>query len=117
MKILNRKEFSKLPSNTLYQKYKPRCTEDIGIFMEFWDLGEGLSGDFIYQDIDGRGAIKSAGSEDAWNILDNALKNKTSFDLDFNCNSRDGCFDEDQLFLVWEKKDVSQLIERLKECL
>ncbi len=34
--------------------------------------------------------------------------------MDFDCLSRDGCFDQNQLFIIWEAKDVKQLIDRLQ---
>ena len=49
--------------------------------------------------------------------LHDALENGTSLDMDFRCSGRDGCFEKDQLFAVWEKKDVEMLISRLQECI
>jgi hypothetical protein len=41
----------------------------------------------------------------------------TSFDVDFDALSRDGCYDDDQLYCVWETPDVGQLMERLEQAL
>jgi len=40
-----------------------------------------------------------------------------SVDLDFYCQCRDGLFDDDEMYAVWTKDDVNQLIDRLKKCL
>jgi len=37
--------------------------------------------------------------------------------MDFDSYGRDGLFDGDQLFAVWESNDVKALIERLTLCL
>jgi len=37
--------------------------------------------------------------------------------LEFDSICRDGCFDEKQLFAVFENQDVKLLISRLKECI
>ena len=37
--------------------------------------------------------------------------------MDYTISGRDGCFDEDQLYAVFDDMDVSGLIIRLSECL
>lgn len=73
--------------------------------------------DFFQQDI--ACPVKCNSSSEFMDILDDAEKTGKSFDLDFDeSNSgRDGCFDEDQLFAIWEPNDIRQLIERLQSCL
>ncbi len=74
-----------------------------------WD---GNARDWFYQQI--ADAIDSGNSRDFVESLDDAQINGTSLAMDFETVGRDGCFDEEQLFAVWEKKDVEMLIERLK---
>ena len=109
MKIVNREEFLKLPENTLYTKYEPCVVEDLCIKGETW------GNDFLVQDI--TLSVKST-SEHEWDvILELAEIEGSSFDMDFDIEGRDGMFDDDQLFMVWEPKDVKQLINRLLKCI
>jgi len=112
MKIITQKQLLEMPSNTLFQKYAPCYTENLGIFIE--RCGER---DFFYEDIDGLHPSESTGSSDMSNILDRCQASGESYDVDLECSSRDGCFEDDQLYIVWEKKDLLKLIERLNKCL
>ena len=109
MRIVNRKEFLSLPEETLFSKYEPCCFEPILI------KGETLANDFIFQSIND--AIKWGDPEEFSDVLFKAEKSGDSFDIDLDCTERDGMFDEDQLFAVWEKKDLAQLIDRLNTAL
>lgn len=109
MKIVNRKEFLKLPENTVYSKFEPNIFEYIQI------KGESIEDiDWFFQPI--TDSIEVEGSYPAIH-LDKAIKTGKSINMDFNLQERDGCFDQDQLFAVWEKEDVIQLIARLSRCL
>jgi len=106
MKIVNLEAFRLLPPGTLYSKYKP-CTFD-GLMIK----GQTWEHDFIYQDLIGN--IECTDSGDFCNKLDEALENSKSLGLDFDCMSRDGLFDEDQLFAIYEDEDVKGLIKRIQ---
>ena len=107
MRIINRTDFLALPSGTLFSKYEPCIFGDIQI------KGSTVSGvDFYFQQISD--AIDAKGDGEFSDILFDARLNGTSVKLNFDCEARDGLFDSDQLFAVWEKSDVLQLIERLK---
>lgn len=100
------------PLNTPFQKYAPCYTENIGFFM-----GRCGERDFFYEDVDGLHPAESTGSNDLSKILDRCQASGESYDVDLEWSSRDGCFEDDQLFIIWEKKDIELLIERLKKCL
>lgn len=109
MIIVNRQKFLKLPTNTLYSKYEPCVMRPLEI------KGETTStGDFITQEIND--AIDCNDTCDMVIKLASAEHGK-HVGFDFDCEGRDGCYDEDQLFAVWNKKDVAMLIDRLKMCL
>jgi hypothetical protein len=109
MKIVNREEFLKLPSGTLFSKYQPCYFDDITIKGDTW------TNDFLIQNIaDG---IESEGSDDFFVKLTDAEKNGTELKMDFDCYGRDGMFDEERLFAVWSKDDVKALIKKLQESL
>ena len=109
MKIINLEEFRKLPENTLYSKYTPMFFDSLEIKGETWKC------DFLSQSL--HDAIECDSSDEMMTLLTDAKEIGTSLEMDFNCQSRDGIFNDDQLFAVWEKRDVEKLINRLMECL
>jgi len=119
MKIVDRKTFLAMPAGTLFANYKPCVFENLMIKGETWYGVDGendkhrIYGDFLNQWI--VEAIKADSSEEWGDKLDDSMKNGTSLAMDFDCQIRDGGFDPDQLFAVWEEADVRQLIERLIE--
>ena len=110
MKIVDRKTFLQLDKETLYSKYEPCCLDDLEI-----KCIDDMGNDFITQWI--ANAIECESSEEHIDILLNAEENVISFTMDFDCPGRDGFFDKDQLFAIWEKEDIEKLIERLKSLL
>jgi hypothetical protein len=114
MRIVNRDEFLKMPIGTLFSKYEPCIVHELLIKGEslIWEDGN----DFIYNPISD--AIKHGGSDDFANKLYDAQENGTNLTMDFDDNNmRDGCFDYDQLFAIWTKEDLKQLIDKLTSCL
>lgn len=109
MRIVDRKTFLSLPENTLFSTYEPQVFGPLEI------KGESLPNDFYIQGI--ASAVASTGDQDECNILDDALQTGRSFRMDFNCQGRDGCFESNELYAVWEKEDVESLISRLQECI
>jgi hypothetical protein len=109
MKIVNREQFLALPAGTLFSKYEPQYFEPLSIKGDTW------TNDFLVQEI--HDAVDASGSEEFGNILDLAVEHGYTFKLDLDCMGRDGCFAENQLFAVWEKQDVEQLIARLTRAL
>jgi len=108
MKIVNRRQFLALPENTVFSKYEP-C-----VFGELMIKGESLANDFYAQEIGD--AIFCSGSSDRVDKLGASERDGASLPMDFDCPGRDGLFDDDQMFAVWEPEDVRKLIARLQEC-
>lgn len=109
MKIIDRKTFLTMPAGTVFSKYQPN------VFGTLQIKGETIWNDFFVQDI--AEAIRCSSSDEFFDILDEAQETGVSVQLDFNCEGRDGEFDEDQWFAVWDNNDVAGLIERLSNCL
>jgi len=109
MKIVNLTAFRALPENTVFSKYAPCYFEELQIKGETWEV------DFLSQPI--ADAIETDGAGDFSDKLRRAQETGESLAMDFHCPGRDGLFEPDQLFAVWEPDDVLALIERLKECL
>lgn len=49
--------------------------------------------------------------------LFDAEENGASLQLYFDCYWRDGCFEDNQLFAVYEKDDLAGLIEMFRNCM
>jgi hypothetical protein len=110
MKIVNLIEFRKLPAGTVYCKYKP-C-----YFGELEMKGDTLEVDFYAASLiaNVKWGHDSSGMID---ILDNAVKTGDSFELEVDAICRDGYFEDDQLFGIYETNDIKQLIGKLEEAL
>lgn len=106
MKIVNRKEFLAMPAGTVYSKYTPFIFDDLSIKGDTW------SNDFLCQSLSD--AFWWLSSEEYIEGLQRAENAGESLVMDFDCESRDGLFDEQQLFAVWERSDVEGLIARLQ---
>lgn len=111
MKIVNRAEFLALPAGTVFSKYSPQNFGDLAIKGNSWPD----SGDFLYQDI--ACSIDASSSVDFGNKLEDAEEQGASIPMDFERLSRDGLFDDDQLFAVFERADVEALVVRLQSAL
>ena len=109
MKIVNREEFLKLPENTLYSKFKPCYFDDLSI--KYNTMGN----DFVCVSI--IDSIECDSSEEFSDKLFDAMENKKSIAMDFDNCGRDGMFNDDQLFAVWESDDIRKLIIELSNCL
>ena len=107
MKIVDREAFLKLPAGTVYQTYEP-C-----IFGHLCIKGNSLLGKDWYT-VDTSCCVECLSYDEMPDILEKAFRDGSSVDLDLDIESRDGMYNLDQLFAVWEAKDVSALIERLK---
>lgn len=112
MKIINKEEFYKLPSGTLYSEYEPCIISELKIKQEtiFGFNGEPI--DWFYQDLIGN--VKENVSLGYHETLEQSREDKASIELDFDSIERDGCFVEEQLFAVYEKGDLEGLISKLE---
>ena len=111
MKIVNRKTFLSMPEGTVFSKYEPCIFGNLMIKGETTKSGN----DFWAQGI--TGAIKSDSSEERFDILLAKGKTGESIEMDFECEGRDGLYGEEELFAVWEIRDVKALVKRLEEAL
>jgi hypothetical protein len=110
MKIVDRKTFLSMPPETLFSKYSPCVFGDLMIKGN--TVGEN---DFLCQQI--ADAIAHDSSNEFADKLTTAQDTGASLAMDFDYEGRDGMYDHDQLFAVWEPADVVALIERLRRCI
>lgn len=109
MRIVNREEFLKLPENTLFSEFEPN------VFTGLLIKEKSLTDDYF--EIELIGNIDSNDYSDHNKKLTDAEENGVSLPLDFECLCRNGAFQQDQLYAVYEKQDVAGLIESLQRCL
>ena len=103
MRLVNFREFLALPPGTLFSKYEPIVFDHLCI------KEESIPNDFFYQPI-----VDSI--QFPRELTDAFLQLEEGIDIPVDMDSlgRDGCFDEDQIFVVWSHTDVEQLIKRLQ---
>jgi hypothetical protein len=98
MKLVNREVFLAMPNGTIYSKYQPRVFDDLCIKTSTLDHG-----DWIYIPLSA-GFIKDSIAEE---IIGD------TFEFDLAATTRDGTYDESQIFAVYEKDDILKLISML----
>ena len=119
MKIVNRNTFIQMPAGTLFMKYAPchfgpLCIKGDSIIFDLPVFSGACPNDFYVQDLN---TVKANSSDEEFDILDSAEQFGNSFELWFDIEERDGMFDQDQLFAVYERSDVEALIFTLQATL
>lgn len=107
MKIVDRKTFLAMPAGTIYCKGVPWAFDGITI------KGSSLTNDWSYLDMAWPSAFDSG---EASQILDSSLQDGTSFPCE-DAFGRDGCFDDEAVFLIFEKEDLKALRGRIDDAL
>lgn len=102
MRIVNKSVFYQLPAGTIFSEYKPV-------------VFNGKPVDYVEMSLIGNVDAKS--SDDFTDILEEARTTGSSFDLDFDFFGRNGMYEEEQLYAVYESRDLAGLISALENCL
>lgn len=115
MKVVNRAKFLEYPEGTLYSKGGKWWFNDILVKGESWLPEEGSIGigDWIYLNMCWANAKDSG---EAFDILEKRLEDGQSFESE-NGSGRDGYFDADDLFLIFEQADLEKLKGYVEEAL
>ncbi len=114
MRIVSKQEFYKLPAGTLYSNYIPCIFEGLKIKGDTI-CHDGEPSDFFYEDLIGNVDVES--SEEFCNILEKAVKDKTEFALDFDCGERDGLYDDEDMYAVYNPEEILELSNKIAKCL
>lgn len=109
MRIVDRKTFLSLPENTVFSVYKPQTFGALEI------KGESLTNDFYVQCI--VDSIACDDDKEKHDVLDGALQSGETLRFDFDSEGRDGCYNKDELYAVWDNQDIENLIARLQQCI
>lgn len=114
MRIVDRKTFLGMPVGTVFSKYDPSIIREPMVKLDTLEArGEVI--DFYYSSLTDE--VDCSGSIERDGIMDLAVIEGARFALHFNTQCRDGLYDADQLFAVWERADVTGLIARLQSAL
>jgi hypothetical protein len=113
MKIVTKQEFYHLPNGILFSFYTPCLIQGLMVKKDTIFDGE-VPIDFCYQDLIGN--VKSGSSNDLIDILTNAEKNKSEFELDFDCVERDGLFECDSLYVVYSSMELHEFSKTIDNC-
>lgn len=105
MRIVDRKTFLALPAGVLYHKTKPCYFGDIAIKYGTWG-NDWVEQSFPYFQ-------EEFQLFDAYDRLDKG----ESLTLDVDRSGRDGLYEENEKFLIYEEKDIRILIEKLQTLL
>jgi len=109
MKIVNKKEFLKLPENTIYCSFDKNNFAFNGFAVKL----ESLENDWYYMDL-----TDFDNWDDSEERIENIQKMITEgkeYPLSLNCSSRDGMFEDDEMFCIYDKYDVERIMSVLSE--
>lgn len=109
MKIVDRQTFLGLPAGTIYAKVVTGAY-DFGPLEIKGDTVAGV--DFYSQRL--VGDFKGTADTGEWADVFASLLQGSEAQPDFDIESRDGLFDQDQQFAVYSQEDATRLVERLQ---
>lgn len=114
MRIVNREEFLDLPAGTVFCKYAPIYFGDMEIKGTRSNYTNTVRDDYTTQLV-----MQTELIGDEFNdfMLKGESVGKTFKLHDGDCYGRDGGFDTEQLFAVFEKEDVENVIAKLTQAL
>lgn len=110
MKIVNRKEFLKLPSGTLYSRIPKSKSRDY-CFGVLELKRESLDDDWWFIAL--TDVQTEDDSESRFDMIDKMYEGQDINNPEYSME-RDGFYDEDEMFLIWSQIDKQQLLELLQ---
>lgn len=111
MKILTRKEFLKTPRNTLFSYYEPCNFRELNVKTSD---GNDYENDFVYFSLIAEFDIKNS---EEFSEKCQRMELGESIPQSFEETTREGMFEDEQLFLVYEKEDIKGMISTLSDLL
>ena len=114
MKIVDKQTFLKLPDQIIYSEFEGYNLK--GLYVKLESRG---TNDWYYQDlIDEPLTPDDTGTDHFGFVIDMFDAHQTtgtSFDLDYECRRRDGLYDHDLSFSVYQQKDLDAHIAHLQK--
>lgn len=108
MRLVDRKTFLALPEGTIYAKGKPWAFESLNIK----DENAGSNDWWYFEPC----WIESAGSHEHFDFLEEMQTKGTSYPMQESI-SRDGLYDDDAIFLVFERADLLRLRDMIDKAI
>jgi len=109
MKIVSKREFLSLPSGTIFSHLN-----EYNEFNNLFKKGESLDNDFYEQSlIDELGFPAGDSGVDTHHYFEQKIKDGTDFRIDFNCEGRDGLFEKNPQYVIYDKIDIYNLIKAI----
>lgn len=105
MKIVDRKQFLSLPEGIVYSKY-----QSLGMISGLYQKHRSYSNDWVYQDF--LAMVDSEDSHEFTDIMFEAEKGG-KFTIDLDCAERDGSFEDSDMFVIYDKMDITRLALKL----
>ena len=113
MKAYTRADFIKLPENTIYSRITDHCRLIDGLYCKC--SGDGWGNDWVEQDLISEVGFPNdiTGGEDAYDYQENLRDTFQEFRTDLDCAGRDGRYRDEDVFVVWDREDISKLHDYL----
>lgn len=116
MKLLNKKEFLKLPEGTMYLSLDPsmigkECHIFYGLNIKGISIG---NVDFAYTSLSSPDFLESDCTETHFEIW-RKIWDKEEHELTFDVYGRDGMYEDKEMFCVLNKKEVKSLLDVITE--
>lgn len=118
MRLYKRADFLPLPAGTIYSRVDRLKGELMnGLFCKTSAADYGP--DWVQQDLIAEGMALDYLTEgsDIFDFVTGMRDTFQEFETDLQCGGRDGMFDDEDVFVVWNKNDVQKLITYLLEVL
>lgn len=107
LRIVNRDQFLKLPNGVVYSRY-----QSLSMFSGLEVKEETLTNDWVYTSL--MEFVDAHDSGEMADIMIKAEEEGTEFRLDVECGQRDGFFEGEEYFAIYDKEDILKLFERMK---
>lgn len=119
MKLYKRADFIKLPAMTIYSKIDKSYYGNLmdGLFCK--TSGNEYTNDFTEQDLIGEAGFPNDITEgmEAIEYQLNLRDTFQDFRTDLECAGRDGMYDDENTFVVWDKEDITKIRDYLNGAL
>ena len=116
MKVINREEFLKLPAGTVYSINN--CGGNLAgeIYVKECKPNQ-YKNDWLQNDILDTAAEITDNPADDYTEAINNKNNGLKYKLQFNSCCRNGLFEEDQTFIIWDIESLEGLVGKLLSCI
>lgn len=111
MKIINYKAFVAMPAGMLYRSYEPMIFGELEIKQQTINDGN----DWFLNRLNESFQSNEENEYDSFEEQCKKLQNGESLKGDYTTMERDGMFDYDRSFLVYDKEDINDMINVLKQ--